>query len=100
VLKVTSIVIASVLAASAAWAEAPARYVATLAKPVAAKTDIIVDSNIWQCEGTACTLSSKQTGGGSVSTCHRLWRKVGDIAAYGNGTTVFDADQLKVCNEK
>lgn len=98
-IRVTTLVFASLLVATAASA-APTQYSATLAAPVSQKTDVIADSNLFRCEATTCNLVSKPIDAGSVSTCRKLAREVGEIKAYGSTTTPFDADKLARCNAK
>jgi hypothetical protein len=84
---------------TSAMAQTP-RYSATLAEPLAAKKELIVNSNAWRCEGSTCSLVSPPNDPFSVRSCHELARLVGTIAAYGSGNRTFDADKLAKCNGK
>jgi hypothetical protein len=79
-------------------AAAAAPYTATLAKPLSAVKEVIVNSTIFRCEGTACATTSRTDGMWSVRACHKLMQKAGTITAYGTEGKSFDADQLKSCN--
>ena len=98
-IKLSAIVLASLVAASVASA-ASDDYTATLAKPVAKSTEFIVEDNLFRCEGTACIIVSKPVSPGAVSTCRKLARQAGEITAYGSAASPFDADKLAHCNAK
>jgi|SRR5579859_1642693 len=88
------------LALGASAMAQPPRYSATLAEPLAAKKEIIVNSNVWRCEGSTCALVSNPNDPFSVRSCRGLARQVGTIAAYGGDNRAFDADKLAKCNAK
>ena len=98
-IKLTSIVFASLVVASVASAE-PVQCTATLAEPVAKSTDVIVDSDLFRCEATTCTLVSAPTNAGSVSTCRKLAHQFGEVTAFGSSRSPFDAEKLTRCNAK
>lgn len=99
-IRATTLVIAGLMTVgSAAWA-APRPYSATLATAVAKRTDVIAGTNLFRCEETTCNLVSKPIDAGSVSTCRRLARKVGEIKTYGSAESQFDAEKLARCNAK
>jgi hypothetical protein len=93
--------IAAVLlfAGTAAFAQT-SRYTATLAQPLAAKKEIIVNRNIWRCEGNTCVLASVPDDPGSIRDCHALMRKVGALTAYGSEGRSFEPDKLAKCNDQ
>jgi hypothetical protein len=74
------------------------RYTATLAQPVSAKTDFIVNGNMFRCDGSTCILVSTPADAASVHTCRALQRKVGTLTAYGAEGTPFNAAKLAQCN--
>jgi hypothetical protein len=79
-------------------AAAAAPYTATLAKPLSSTMEVIVNSTIFRCEGTACATTSRTDGMWSVRACRKLMKQAGAITAYGTEGKSFDADQLKSCN--
>ena len=91
--------LAGVLALSPAMA-ASATYTATLANPLTEKKQVVANSSFFRCEGTSCVLASSPTDAGSVSTCRKLARSVGEIKSYGLESAPFDAEKLARCNAK
>jgi hypothetical protein len=90
---------AALLFACTASAAQPGRYTATLAQPLAAKKEIVVNRNIWRCEGSTCVLASVPEDPTSIRDCHALMRRVGALIAYGPEARPFEADKLAKCNE-
>jgi hypothetical protein len=92
------IAVTLILASAAALADT-GRYTATLAQPLAAKKEIIVNLNMWRCAGSTCNLVSRPNDAGSLRSCHELQRQVGvALTAFVNDGTPFDADKLAKCN--
>ena len=95
--KIAFVVGILILVSTAALADT-GRYVATLAQPLAAKKNLIVNGNMFRCEGSTCTLVSDPKDAGSVHTCRALQHQVGTLAAYGTEGDKFDAAKLAQCN--
>jgi hypothetical protein len=91
------IVAIMILASTAALADT-SRYTATLAQPLAAKKELIVNGNMFRCEGSTCILVSRPADPGSLHTCRALQRQVGVLTAYGVAGDEFDATKLAQCN--
>jgi hypothetical protein len=89
----------ALLFAGTASAAQPGRYTATLAQPLAAKKEIIVNRNIWRCEASTCVLASMPEDPTSIRDCHALMRRVGALVAYGPEAKPFEADKLAKCND-
>jgi hypothetical protein len=87
----------AVLAAGGAVA-AKAHYTATLAHPLAAPMEVIVNTTIWQCKDSACEMTSAPSDSNSVRACNALKAKVGTLTAYGADGNPFDAAKLAQCN--
>ena len=94
------IIAAALLLAGTAAVAQSGRYTAMLAQPLAAKKEIIVNRNIWRCEGSTCVLTSVPEDPGSIRDCHLLMRRVGALIAYGPEARPFEADKLAKCNEQ
>jgi hypothetical protein len=86
------------LFASAATVASTDRYTATLVQPLGNKKEFIAEHNAWTCEGSACVLVSTPTDADSVTSCRRLMKQVGPVAAYGRPGNLFDAKKLAACN--
>lgn len=98
VIRSVSFIIA--VAASFGTAYAAQTYSATLDKPVAAKIEVLAESNLFRCEGSTCTLVSAPIDAGSPTTCRRLAREVGPLKSYGTEKSQFSAEDLARCNAK
>ncbi len=98
-IKVTSLVFAGLITASAAWAAAP-QYSATLASPVAKETEYMIGSNLFRCADTTCVIVSAPHDATAIHTCRKLKQKVGDLTAYGASNAPYDAERLAKCNAK
>ena len=85
-----------ILASSAALGDTG--YTATLAQPLAAKKEFIVNGNFFRCDGSTCLLVSKPLDAGSVRNCRAVQREVGTLSAYVVDGKPFDADKLAKCN--
>jgi hypothetical protein len=94
------LILAAVLLASTTAFASSAHFVATLAQPLSTKKDIIASGNIWQCEGSTCTLTSHPQDADSMRACHQLQLQVGALTAYGAEGKPFDADKLAKCNAR
>jgi hypothetical protein len=90
--------IAVIMSLASASAIAESHYSATLAEPVAAKMEFVVNGNLFRCEGSTCILASTPADVLSVYTCRALQRKVGALVAYGAEGSQFDAAKLARCN--
>jgi hypothetical protein len=86
--------IVAIMTLASGTAFADSHYSATLAQPVAAKIELVVDGNMFRCDGSTCTLVSNPVDALSVYTCRALQRKVGTLTAYA----AFDAAKLAKCN--
>src|SRR5580658_8047918 len=95
--KIAFVVGIVILVGTAALADT-GRYTATLAQPLAAKKDLIVNGNMFRCEGSTCILVSDPKDAGSVHTCRALQHQVGTLASYGTEGDKFDAAKLAQCN--
>jgi hypothetical protein len=95
-LAATLIAIA-VLATGGALAARP-HYSATLAHPLAAPLEVIVNTTIWECKDSACEMTSAPSDSNSVRACAALKARVGALTAYGADANPFDAARLAQCN--
>lgn len=95
-LAATLIAIA-VLATGGAMAAKP-HYTATLAQPIAAPMEVIVNTTIWQCKNSACEMTSAPSNSNSVRACAALKARVGTLTAYGADSNPYDAAKLAQCN--
>jgi hypothetical protein len=74
-------------------------YSATVAQPLAAKKEFIVNGNIFRCDGSTCTLVSHPTNdAGDLGMCRALQRSVGTLTSYVAEGKAFDSDKLAKCN--
>jgi hypothetical protein len=99
-MKNLQLIAAVLLFAGTATLAQTSRYTATLAQPLAAKKEIIVNRNIWRCEGSTCVLASVPEDPASIRDCHALMRKVGALTAYGPEGRSFEPDKLAKCNDQ
>jgi len=90
-------IVASMILASSAIADT-GRYSATLAQPLTAKKEIIVNGNMFRCDGSNCILVSHPLDASGVGSCRALQREVGTLTAYVADGKPFDADKLAKCN--
>jgi hypothetical protein len=97
-LDVKSLSLGVIMSSAGAFALAESHFSATLAQPVAAKEEFVVNGNLFRCEGSACILVSTGVDALSVYTCRALQRKVGALVAYGAEGSQFDAAKLARCN--
>jgi hypothetical protein len=72
--------------------------VATLAQPLDAKREIIIEGNLFRCEGSICGLVSHSAAAETLATCRSLQRKVGTLTGYVVEGRPFDSDKLAKCN--
>jgi hypothetical protein len=86
-----------ILANATAFADT-GRYTATLAQPLATKKELIVNGNMFRCDGSTCILVSRPDDPGSLHTCRALQHQVGVLTAYGAAGVEFDAAKLAQCN--
>ena len=93
-----TLIVATMILASAAALGDTSRYTATLAQPLAAKKTFIVNDNMFRCDGSTCILVSTPIDAGSVRSCRALQREVGTLTAYVADGKPFDADKLAKCN--
>jgi hypothetical protein len=73
-------------------------YTATLAQPLAGKKTLIVNGNMFRCDGATCVLVSNPVDATAVRNCRALQREVGTLTAYVAEGKPFDADKLAKCN--
>jgi hypothetical protein len=73
-------------------------YTATLAQALTQKKEIIVNGNLFRCNGSTCILVSVPQDADSVHGCRALRREVGTLTAYVAEGKPFDADKLAKCN--
>ena len=93
-----TLIVASMILAGTAVADT-GRYTATLAQPLTAEKEIIVNGDmLFRCDGSTCILVSHSVDAGAVRSCQGLQRKVGTLTAYGAEGKPFDADKLAKCN--
>jgi hypothetical protein len=91
------IAIALILVSTAAFAD-PSRYTATLAQPLTQKRELLIDGNLFRCDGSTCILTSHPENADSVQICRALRRQVGALTDYVANGTSFAADRLAKCN--
>jgi hypothetical protein len=97
-MKKMSFVVGIVILVSTGALADTGHYTATLAQPLAAKKNVIVNGNMFRCDGSTCVLVSSPKDAGSVHTCRALQHQVGTLAAYGTEGDEFDAAKLAQCN--
>jgi hypothetical protein len=73
-----------------------AGYRAELASPLAEPRQEIVDSVVWQCEGTSC--AGTKSGSRPVIVCGRLAQKLGPVTRFAHAKGELDAKDLARCN--
>jgi hypothetical protein len=96
--KNISLVVWSLILINFAAMAADSRYTATLAQPLSARKQVIVDYNIWRCEASSCVLVSRPNDVNAIRNCRELKRQVGAVTAYGKEGDQFDSDKLAKCN--
>jgi len=84
----------------ASSAVAAAGYSATLAQPIAQKTEFVANGNLFRCEGSSCILTSHPVDAESVQSCRALQRRVGTLTSYIADGKPFDAEKLAKCNSR
>jgi hypothetical protein len=99
IMKIISLVVTSSLFLSSfAALAAESRYTATLAQPLSKRKEVIVEHNLWRCEGSLCVLASRPGDISALRNCRALRRQVGELTAYGAPDDQFDSDKLAKCN--
>lgn len=93
-----TLIVATMILTSAAALGDTSGYTATLAQPLAAKKTLIVNDNMFRCDGATCILVSRPVDASSVRSCRELQRQVGTLTAYVAEGKPFDADKLAKCN--
>jgi hypothetical protein len=93
-----TLILATMILASTAALGDTSRYTATLAQPLTQKKEIIVNGNLFRCEGSTCILTSSPMDAASVRSCRALQREVGTLTTYVADGKPFDADKLAKCN--
>jgi hypothetical protein len=96
--KNLALIVATMILANATALADTSRYTATLAQPVGAKKELIVNGNMFRCDGSTCILVSRPADPGSLHTCRALQHQVGVLIAYGAAGDEFDAAKLAQCN--
>jgi hypothetical protein len=96
--KTLALIVAIMILTSATALADTSRFTATLAQPVAAKKEFIVNGNMFRCDGATCILVSNPMDAASVHTCRALQHQVGTLTAYGAEGKPFDAAKLAQCN--
>lgn len=86
----------TLLSAGSALAEVP--MVATLANPVAKEQKEVIDSVVWQCEGTTCTTRSSTSSLVSASACRAIAKHYGRVVEFTGDAGALGSDQLAKCN--
>ena len=84
--------------ALASHALADGRTVVTLQQPLAAKTQLVLDGAIWDCEGATCVADNIPSQNFGVGQCHDVARKVGPIADFKNDFKTLEPASLDKCN--
>jgi hypothetical protein len=95
------IIAVACLAASlslATHALADGRTVATLQQPVAAKTQLIANGAIWDCEGTTCVAANTPEESFGPGQCHGLAQHVGAVAEFKSEFKTLQPTSLERCN--
>jgi hypothetical protein len=84
--------------ALAPTAFAAERAEATLAQPVSAPVEKIVDGRIWRCEGSTCIGGSGFAKSQPITReCSRAAKQLGQFTAFRRGERALDAEQMKAC---
>lgn len=92
-------IVAGALAALAGLAFAAGQMTeATLATPVSAHREVIVDGKLWICETNKCTSGNKGISQPLARECARAARVLGPIVAYRRGDQTLTDAQIAVCN--
>ncbi len=71
-------------------------YVASLAHPLEAPKQQILDGALWRCEGSTC--SAPASGGRAVLACNRIARTFGEVARFETPRGELTAEDLTRCN--
>jgi hypothetical protein len=91
----------AVFVSGAAFAQPAAfRAEATLATPVSAVSESVVDGVNWRCEADKCigTAERRSTLDSPVKECRKVASAVGQLAAYQTRGRVFTKGTLGACN--
>jgi len=88
-----------ILASTTAFPDPP-RYSATLAQPLPAKKEFVINENIWRCVGSTCVIISHPENAASVRACRALQHQAGELTAYTAAGKPYDAGQIAACNSK
>ena len=97
-MKYASLLVASVLLATAAAVAGTSQYAAKLAQPLPKNKEVFANRNVWKCNGETCVLASAPMDADGLLSCRELRRQVGVLTAYGAEEKPFDADKLAKCN--
>jgi hypothetical protein len=93
-----TLIVATIILAGSAVA-GTSGYSATLAQPLTAKKELIVQGNAFRCNASTCNLVSQPTGdAGGLSVCRALQRQVGTLTSYVVDGKPFDSERLAKCN--
>lgn len=73
---------------------------ATLAKAVAAPSEMTVDGVTWKCEGTKCTgkADRRSTLDSQIKECRKVAAALGELAAYTSRGREMTKGSVETCN--
>lgn len=73
---------------------------ATLASPVSAPRETVIEGVAWRCEGEACRGAAERKGNldGVVRECRKVVAVIGPVASYRSGGRELTDGQVRACN--
>ncbi|HVR90696.1 MAG TPA: hypothetical protein VHG29_06345 [Novosphingobium sp.] len=71
-------------------------YSVSLATPLEAPRQEIINGVLWRCDGASCTAASD--GSSPANACTRVVKKFGPVASFAIGGRELAADKLQRCN--
>ncbi len=77
----------------------PGETHAVLASPADKGTELVIDSRIWRCDGTACVAlpNDSDVRRKPLTECQHAARTLGKFTAYATGDVVLTEAQLAEC---
>jgi hypothetical protein len=88
-------------ASAASMAAAPAfSGQATLAKPVASASEVVVDGVTWRCEGVKCEgrAERRSTLDSQIKECRKVAQALGELTAYTSRGREMTKGSVETCN--
>lgn len=71
-------------------------YSVSLAAPLEAPRQEIINGVLWRCEGSSCVAAAD--GSSPANACARVVKKFGAVASFAAGGRELAADKLQRCN--